>query len=981
MMKRLFLFFISFLFLFSVAQAEGLDSGGISISSAGADGEVSDPNAVYIDGSRDMTGTLNIIDGAGITVESGSIGAGTSSPTEKIHVAGGNIRVVGALESETLSETDFATHVNWATVGDFDDTGGNATYTHSTGVGAITQAQGYFVIPAVPSKRYEFTYTISDAVGIKSALVTNAFADQAYDIDLTNGTHTTLIKSAGSPGNFVITADSLPASISEVVFSGGGLDDATSGGVYLGDEDLIYVVEIDGEGTPDTFKWSDDGGSTWDAETVAITGSAQTLNNGVTIAFVATTGHTETNFWTIATIVDGAFVIDDVSVRQALGGDVILESGGMLTGGGATGLTVIPDGWVGINKTDPGAKLEIYDSLLSDFNLSTASNGTSVIRFSEVSGLHGANLLIDGATNYFKIQRRAYDLDYDILTMNYLTGNIGIRRPTPDVPLDVGGAIRSYGIGSRLTLWNGTASSKWDLVNGFASDTDGKFTIFDKTHNASRILIDTAGYIGIDGVTSPTAAIDLPDSTTARASQRIRNGVAPTAPNIGDLWSETAENGALYYQRNATEKVNLANQPEHIIYVNTISDLPPPVAGEHILVANTIYDFNLHTITSSSRLVLNGVADSFLVNGNFIYTGPGAAIKLIAQSPNARQIINFSAQATDVAGEIFDISATGAGIGAPFILNLFSVYPIDGVNPGANSIGTVSGVTFVSRIVQLLYVGGGLTLSDVLGGINVGELQIDFYPGATGTFLTITGTTSGSVQISGYTSIIDTGQKGIFIDPATTYLGSITFSGSTQTYEGTATKDDIFESGSLDNTSVGAKFTGNVNIPNSTVSGQAIALPVTPIVTDLPVANAQVILNLGTNFVWNNLERGEGSTTGVFTYDGLEDTLLLVDGNVEVSAGTNQDLRVRYAKILACTPRVVTFNPTTDQILETATPRANNDRISFLNTPGTLPTGLRKDVIYYVIAKTTDNFQVSYTLGGPAAVSYTHLTLPTILLV
>ena len=38
----------------------------------------------------------------------------------------------------------------------------------------------------------------------------------------------------------------------------------------------------------------------------------------------------------------------------------------------------------------------------------------------------------------------------------------------------------------------------------------------------------------------------------------------------------------------------------------------------------------------------------------------------------------------------------------------------------------------------------------------------------------------------------------------------------------------------------------------------------------------------------------------------------------------------------------------------------------FKNAPGTLPTGLRKDVIYYVIAKTTDNFQVSYTLGGPA---------------
>lgn len=91
--------------------------------------------------------------------------------------------------------------------------------------------------------------------------------------------------------------------VGAVTFTGAGLDDAASGGTFSGANALNYRVAIDGEGTPDTFKWSDDGGSTWDATTVAITGAAQTLNNGVTVTFAATTGHTATDRWDFATTV------------------------------------------------------------------------------------------------------------------------------------------------------------------------------------------------------------------------------------------------------------------------------------------------------------------------------------------------------------------------------------------------------------------------------------------------------------------------------------------------------------------------------------------------------------------------------------------------------------------------------------------------------------------------------------------------------
>jgi hypothetical protein len=58
-----------------------------------------------------------------------------------------------------------------------------------------------------------------------------------------------------------------------------------------------FKVQIDGTGTPDTFKWSDDGGSTWKATGVPITGEDQSLEYNIIVTFGATTGHTLNDFW------------------------------------------------------------------------------------------------------------------------------------------------------------------------------------------------------------------------------------------------------------------------------------------------------------------------------------------------------------------------------------------------------------------------------------------------------------------------------------------------------------------------------------------------------------------------------------------------------------------------------------------------------------------------------------------------------------
>jgi len=92
--------------------------------------------------------------------------------------------------------------------------------------------------------------------------------------------------------------------INNGTFTGAGLDDLTITGYNAntssGEVGRSYKVQIDSTGTPDTFKWSRDGGNNWKETGKAITGSTQTLEGDVAVTFTATTGHTSTDYWTFS---------------------------------------------------------------------------------------------------------------------------------------------------------------------------------------------------------------------------------------------------------------------------------------------------------------------------------------------------------------------------------------------------------------------------------------------------------------------------------------------------------------------------------------------------------------------------------------------------------------------------------------------------------------------------------------------------------
>lgn len=111
----------------------------------------------------------------------------------------------------------------------------------------------------------------------------------------TAGTYRYAITYARS-GNFGNESNPIKFKMGTVAFTGSGLNDMTVSGTYTGSTNMSVRVEIDGTGTPDTIKYSYDGGTTWHATTIKVD-TTMYLNYGITLTFGAVTGHTSTDRW------------------------------------------------------------------------------------------------------------------------------------------------------------------------------------------------------------------------------------------------------------------------------------------------------------------------------------------------------------------------------------------------------------------------------------------------------------------------------------------------------------------------------------------------------------------------------------------------------------------------------------------------------------------------------------------------------------
>jgi hypothetical protein len=81
---------------------------------------------------------------------------------------------------------------------------------------------------------------------------------------------------------------------------GTGTDDFSISGNFNGIWTNTLRVKIDGTGSPDTFTWSMDNGSTWEATGVNCSTSPILLQDGLYVQWTSATGHTLDDYWNTA---------------------------------------------------------------------------------------------------------------------------------------------------------------------------------------------------------------------------------------------------------------------------------------------------------------------------------------------------------------------------------------------------------------------------------------------------------------------------------------------------------------------------------------------------------------------------------------------------------------------------------------------------------------------------------------------------------
>jgi hypothetical protein len=106
-------------------------------------------------------------------------------------------------------------------------------------------------------------------------------------------------------------------------FKGSGLNDVTWGTGATNAATAYYEVVIDLAAATDTFKWRKNGGA-W-TEDVALTGAAQTLDEGQQITFAATAGHTAGDQWVIGNLVSGATTESGTTAQITTAGNRMLN--------------------------------------------------------------------------------------------------------------------------------------------------------------------------------------------------------------------------------------------------------------------------------------------------------------------------------------------------------------------------------------------------------------------------------------------------------------------------------------------------------------------------------------------------------------------------------------------------------------------------------------------------------------------------------
>lgn len=176
----------------------------------------------------------------------------------------------------------------------------------------VVAGNGFYVVDT--SRNFVKRGTLKQATGPVKMVPNN---NQIFITDGSNAYNYQYKKNATRPIHEFTELNKASSNIEEPTFKGAGLNDMSIAGTFTGTSILTYVVEIDKKANPDEFRWSDNGGSTWNVTNVPITGLNQTIGAwGVEIKFGHTTGHTLNDKWTFKATPDNTFYVPVIPAQQ-----------------------------------------------------------------------------------------------------------------------------------------------------------------------------------------------------------------------------------------------------------------------------------------------------------------------------------------------------------------------------------------------------------------------------------------------------------------------------------------------------------------------------------------------------------------------------------------------------------------------------------------------------------------------------------------
>jgi len=226
--------------------------------------------------------------------------------------------------------------------------------------------------------------------------------------------------------------------------------------------------------------------------------------------------------------------------------------GGSSSTAGATASPFVDaTGQIGIFTATPAEALTVAAGSNDRAGLSVASAVSTLLLGSKLATESARQLQFDRATGIFAIKYGVTGGSFTTGLAMDGSGSVGVGNASPAATLHVGAGsaaglvttgpavyVSSNGATS-FVVRDATNSIESFLYAGSSVVLAGSATshpYWIRTANTTRIAITATGEVGIGGTTSPTAALDLPASTTALASLRIQSGTAPTSPNNGDIW-------------------------------------------------------------------------------------------------------------------------------------------------------------------------------------------------------------------------------------------------------------------------------------------------------------------------------------------------------------------------------------------------------------------------------------------------------------